>query len=140
MNHILHWILFGFLLLSANQNPLEGYRWKNRIIIISAPTENMALRNQIFSLNEAKDEMQDRDLKILQLINGSGHLDNLDSLDEASVQIIRKKHGIKEDEFELLLIGKDGTVKLRRNAYVSPQILFDLIDSMPMRRSEMKKG
>jgi len=42
-------------------------------------------------------------------------------------------------EFQgIILIGKDGGVKLRKTYIVEANEVFDLIDLMPMRRSEMK--
>lgn len=41
--------------------------------------------------------------------------------------------------FEVLLIGKDGTIKLRRTKPVAASELTALIDTMPMRQSEMGK-
>jgi hypothetical protein len=52
---------------------------------------------------------------------------------------LRKKFGVTADEFEVILIGKDGTVKLRSKAAVSTSALFQLIDAMPMRQEEMRE-
>jgi hypothetical protein len=41
--------------------------------------------------------------------------------------------------FEVLLIGKDGGVKLRRDKLVSPSEVIALIDTMPMRQEEMRR-
>jgi hypothetical protein len=58
-------------------------------------------------------------------------------LSEKSVQAIRKRFGVKVGTFQVLLIGKDGGVKLRSSGPVSMKDLFGLIDSMPMRQQEM---
>ena len=42
--------------------------------------------------------------------------------------------------FEVLLVGKDGGVKLRRDAPVATSEITRLIDTMPMRRREMEAG
>ena len=42
--------------------------------------------------------------------------------------------------FEILLVGKDGGVKLRSPAPVSTRDLFALIDAMPMRQREMREN
>jgi hypothetical protein len=42
------------------------------------------------------------------------------------------------DGFEVILIGKDGGVKLRAKTPISIQELFSLIDAMPMRRQELR--
>jgi len=41
--------------------------------------------------------------------------------------------------FEVLLVGKDGGVKLRRDKPVAASEIAALIDTMPMRREEMKR-
>ena len=41
--------------------------------------------------------------------------------------------------FEILLVGKDGSVKLRRDEPVAAADITALIDTMPMRRQEMRQ-
>ena len=41
--------------------------------------------------------------------------------------------------FELLLVGRDGGVKLRRDAPVAASEITALIDTMPMRQAEMRR-
>ncbi len=41
--------------------------------------------------------------------------------------------------FEVLLVGKDGTVKLARDAPVATAEITALIDTMPMRQQEMRR-
>jgi hypothetical protein len=41
--------------------------------------------------------------------------------------------------FEVLLVGKDGRVKLRRDAPVAASEIAALIDTMPMRQDEMRR-
>ena len=40
----------------------------------------------------------------------------------------------------MILVGKDGTEKLRAHHVVSAQALFALIDAMPMRQREMREA
>jgi hypothetical protein len=44
-----------------------------------------------------------------------------------------------EAAFEVLLVGKDGGVKLRRDQPVAASEITALIDTMPMRRNEMRR-
>ena len=41
--------------------------------------------------------------------------------------------------FELLLVGRDGSVKLRRDAPLAASEITALIDTMPMRQAEMRR-
>jgi hypothetical protein len=50
---------------------------------------------------------------------------------------LRGEFKVPVGDFAFILIGKDGTVKLRSNQTVLSGDLFALIDSMPMRREEM---
>ncbi|MEO1019351.1 MAG: DUF4174 domain-containing protein, partial [Pseudomonadota bacterium] len=51
---------------------------------------------------------------------------------------LRDAFGVENSDFRVLLIGKDGGVKLRSNEWVSAHEVFALIDTMPMRRREMQ--
>ncbi len=44
-----------------------------------------------------------------------------------------------EAAFEVLLVGKDGEVKLRREKLVAASEIITLIDTMPMRQNEMRR-
>ena len=41
--------------------------------------------------------------------------------------------------FKLVLVGKDGGVKLEKDAVLQPEELFAVIDRMPMRQREMSE-
>ena len=45
-----------------------------------------------------------------------------------------------EKEYQNLLIGKDGGVKLKNNSPISNIKIFNTIDAMPMRQREMRGG
>lgn len=48
--------------------------------------------------------------------------------------------GVSENtSFEVLLLGRDGQVKLRRTQTVAASEISALIDTMPMRQNEMKR-
>jgi len=58
---------------------------------------------------------------------------------EKAAEGTRNRFGVLSGRFQLLLIGKDGGVKLRSEQPVPTQDIFGLIDSMPMRRQEMDR-
>jgi hypothetical protein len=59
-------------------------------------------------------------------------------LAEASVARLRNEFRVEPGATVFILIGKDGTQKLRK-ANASLDELFRLIDAMPMRRREMEQ-
>ncbi len=52
---------------------------------------------------------------------------------------MRCQFDVGEGEFCTILIGKDGTLKLRSTVLVSVSDIFGLIDTMPMRQEEMSR-
>jgi len=80
----------------------------------------------------------DRELMVLEIIEQGQSRAGNQLLSEKSVQAIRKRLGVQAGTFQVLLIGKDGGVKLRSREPVSVNDLFGLIDSMPMRQQEME--
>jgi hypothetical protein len=81
-------------------------------------------------------ELNDRDMIMIHIQN-----DQLSSFPR-TLQIDLKKiseyYDLKNDDPRVILIGKDGGIKLNKSSVMHNQI-FDLIDSMPMRQSEMRK-
>ncbi len=51
---------------------------------------------------------------------------------------LRRRYDVAPGKFAVLLIGRDGSVKLRSAWPVAVHTLFDTIDAMPMRQAEMR--
>lgn len=118
---------------------LDSLRWKNRVLVILSPTEpDLSFQLQKQELASSSEGVLERDLMILEILeHGESRVGN-QILSGKSVQDIRKRLGVHTGPFQVLLIGKDGGVKLRSSEPVSTKDLFGLIDSMPMRRQEME--
>ena len=117
---------------------LDALRWKNRVFLLFSPSESDAsFQAQKQGLVSGAGGVIERDLVVLEIIEqGQSRVGN-QILSGKSVQDIRKRLGVHTGPFQVLLIGKDGGVKLRSREPVSMKDLFGLIDSMPMRRQEM---
>jgi hypothetical protein len=86
-----------------------------------------------------EDGILDRDLIILELFeNGESRFGDT-SLSQRVAPRMRRQFDVGADEFSILLIGKDSTVKLRSPSPVSVSEIFSLIDAMPMRQEEMRR-
>jgi hypothetical protein len=118
---------------------LDSLRWKNRVLVILSPTESdLSFQLQKEELASSSEGVLERDLMILEILeHGESRVGN-QILSGKSVQAIRKRLGVQRGSFQILLIGKDGGVKLRSSEPVSVKDIFGLIDSMPMRRQEME--
>ena len=119
-------------------NPIAKHQWKERVLIVSAssPT-NVGYKRQDQLLTKGKKGMKERDVVIYRLYLDHW-LDPQNSLmDKEKADAIYQKYAIDPNTFSILLIGKDGGVKMRKDDIVSTRELFQLIDRMPMRRQEM---
>jgi hypothetical protein len=141
--------IFLFLLLSlsmaqAGENnsvadlDLDSLRWKNRVIVLFSPSESDAsFQLQKQGLASSAQGVLERDLMVLEIVEQGQSRAGNHLLSEKSVQDVRKRLGVVGGSFQVLLIGKDGGVKLRSSEPVSMKDLFGLIDSMPMRQQEI---
>lgn len=116
---------------------LDAYRWQNRIILIFAPAAGDTMYAQqlaIFATREA--ELAERDLLIGQFPADEQGSFAGQPVARAGGAALRERYDVAGGDFALILIGKDGGVKLAAAEPVSTARLFELIDSMPMRQQE----
>ena len=52
---------------------------------------------------------------------------------------LRERYAVRADRFAVMLVGKDGGVKRSEDETVEMRSIYELIDTMPMRRSEMQR-
>lgn len=119
---------------------LNDYRWKNRLLLLFAPSSDVnEFKGQKRELQSQWEGVLDRDLIIMEIfLKGDSRLMN-DQLSQESGEQLRRQFRVEPDRFEVILIGKDGTVKLRNSGQVPVSDLFGLIDAMPMRQDEMRR-
>ncbi|KAM3089936.1 DUF4174 domain-containing protein [Phormidesmis sp. 146-35] len=142
-------ILLGFLLLQGQAAPqstslpkrtamdLDQYQWKNRLLLIFAPSESSAdYRSQLQFLKAQQSQLVDRNLLLIRVFKETGFVGDQAINSEAIAQL-RKRYGIQSDEFRIILVGKDGTEKRRETAPTAMNAIYRQIDQMPMRRQEM---
>ena len=131
--------MFLFPLFAWGQ--MEQHRWEDRVILLFAPEEKEAIyQEQVKHLQADRAGLADRDLVVYSIFKADGFSPNETHLAKAKIEHLRKRYEIKEGEFAILLIGKDGGEKLRNYAFTPRNDLYRLIDAMPMRRAEMRRG
>jgi hypothetical protein len=113
-------------LIAVADADLAGYKWKNRVLVILAPSESdPQVKEQRASAAASTAGFSERDLIVVTEIGVEGS--------------IHRKFGIRESDFRVLLIGKDGHCTLQWPKPVSSEVIFSAIDKMPMRRDEMSR-
>lgn len=121
---------------------LEQFKWKNRLLLVFAPDSNHPLFESLQrDISTRKHEVDDRDLVVFEILGiGTSKRDGT-QLDPHTAASLRERFDVSPKAFSLILVGKDGGVKLRRNDPVDLEEIFRLIDSMSMRQDEMlQKG
>ena len=117
---------------------LSDLKWKYRILIISDAQNEIYLKEKMNNISKYGQEIIDRDLIIFYENNENIYYNSTlvpKSLKE-SIMSLASQYQIDR---KMILIGKDGGVK--RVFQSSDQIheVFDLIDTMPMRKIEMRR-
>ncbi|MFL2785203.1 MAG: DUF4174 domain-containing protein [Paracoccaceae bacterium] len=109
----------------TSETDLKTFAWQNRLIVVFANSkEDVRLQTQIEYLKIDPAALTEREIVVLT-----------DS-DPAMDSLLRQK--FRPRGFTLLLIGKDGQVKLRKPFPWDLRALSRAIDKMPMRRQEIK--
>lgn len=117
----------------------SSYQWQNRLLLIFSPEgENETYRLQLKEFVAKERGLQERDLLLFQVFNDRVLLPNDAYLGKAEALSLRKHFIIPDKETVTLLLGKDGTEKLRSRELLTTQRLFMTIDAMPMRQEELK--
>ena len=139
-------MLFSPLPAGADPDPLSAYRWKHRLLVVYVPdTESgrATLRTFRASLDDRMQDVLARDLLIVPVGDLPGPGDALRPAVDVGApgrSDVRRRFGLQGREVQLLLIGKDGGLKARQSgAMLDLERVFELIDSMPMRREEMQR-
>lgn len=134
----------SFLLLtfsSLSSQDLDQHRWEQRVILIfGQPPKADLFQQQLKLLSSTTEKLDDRDLIIYRFFAGKGWGPDDNLLEMPRVEPIRSRYNPNKNDFQFVLIGKDGGVKLQSEQVVEMNQLFGLIDSMPMRRAEMRRN
>ena len=113
--------------------------WERRVLLVFAPhAQGAELRLQDALLEAVGDGLNERDMTVIRVF-GDDRVAVDGNIHEKSASSFYARFDVDRGEFRVILVGKDGGVKLDRNVAVRSEELFALIDSMPMRRYEMQQ-
>ncbi len=108
---------------------LDALHWHNRVVIVFGSEKNkQMLQQQSAQLAGHSQGCEERDIKVFTVM-----------IDSPGARDLQEKLHVSRQAFAVVLIGKDGSVKLRKTEPVTADELFQTIDQMPMRRQEMKR-
>lgn len=114
------------LFLEGIESNLSEYLWKKRPIVVFADTDaDPRFQEQLERLRENESALRDRDVVVLS------------DTDPAARSELRR--ALRPRGFQLVLIGKDGSVILRKPFPWTVRELNRSIDKMPMRVREIEE-
>jgi len=114
---------------------IMDYTWKNRILILYGHEDNFHEVESAFKLiKENTTNFKERDLLVLLYKDGT-FLDT-----DKNKVVFKGSSTLTTYNDGYILIGKDGGIKFQKPYPLNIKQLFDRIDSMPMRRAEMKSN
>jgi len=138
-------VLFSMIGFCANlyAQDLKQHRWENRILIVKTTyPKSKQFQAQLNQIKNAASELIERKFVLYTIIEEDFTFINYKNL---TLNNVGKLHGKlakivnNKSEFEVILIGLDGVVKLQQKNVLTKTKLFNKVDSMPMRRSEMRR-
>ena len=119
---------------------LEKYQWENRLLLVFSPSssdaEFVTFNRQ---MNETSAGVAERDLVVFRVFEVEDSRVADRPLSAADAEELRRRFRVASGRFRVVLIGKDGGVKMTRNGETELQEIFNRIDAMPMRRREMRE-
>lgn len=122
---------------------LSTHRWENRIVlIISNSQESKVFQDQVLEFKTATKGIAERKIVVYHVVPNQYRFvdyqkDNTTN-EWIGSSLLFQKYGDKKSDFNVVLIGLDGSVKLQQNNALTTTKLFTIIDGMPMRKSELK--
>ena len=144
-HHLILILSVGMMVHSAlgkdqDQVDLSAYQWKNRLLVLFAPSESdLVYQSFKEQLQRRTQEVHDRDLLAFHVFEtGEGWLTHL-RLHKEQVLFLRKRFSVMPGQRIVVLIGKDGEAKFRGELPIDLSDIFSIIDAMPMRQQEMRE-
>jgi hypothetical protein len=119
---------------------MSQFQWKNRLLFVFAPHRDHPMFDSLHnSLAAQKSEVAERDLVVFTILESGQSSMNAKLLASETALSLRKRYNVNQGEFAVILVGKDGGIKLNRQNETRLEEIFALIDAMPMRREEIRQ-
>ena len=129
--------LFSLFPLSANSGSLDGYLFDTRpVLLFTNSSDNAKYKAQLAALSEYECELYLRDLEVLKVFNERESVIDGAALPKEEVSFLKDELEVGPHSDLIVLVGKDGRVKLRAQMPIKPIDLLRLVDAMPMRQVE----
>ena len=113
---------------------LRDLKWQKRVLVV-----NTGDRIEIKKLTAVYyKDLNDRDFVVIQLDGHESYCDEKKMSRRFTKSLLKKIKNVDESDY-FILLGKDGGVKNSFTKGTEMRIIFNQVDSMPMRINEMRK-
>jgi hypothetical protein len=118
---------------------LSMHKWKDRLILVLTSDTSLTIyQDQLKIFKKESAGMKERKLVLYSITPHHYHVGEGNHQWKRSNSLY-EKFKLTDSNLEVILIGLDGTTKLRRTDILPTEELFATIDAMPMRQREMKQ-
>ncbi len=119
---------------SMTAQDISKHEWKNRLLlIISNQDSKNTYQKQVDILKENIEGLEERKMIIYSILPDK-YKKGLFSDSWKESTALNDRFRQDDTDFEVILIGLDGGIKLRQKEVLSIEKLFSTIDAMPMRQ------
>jgi hypothetical protein len=140
MRHILALIILITSTSQTYSQVLKKHQGKDRLVLVVATSEKSTdFINQIEHLNQSLESLKERKVTVYSVLPKKYRITNSTNKDWVYSSELYKTYKSADNYLTFILIGLDGSIKLRRQQLINMSELFNIIDSMPMRKSEMRQ-
>lgn len=137
--HLFSTLLFLFMSTHISAQNLNHHRWENRLILIlTNDTSAPEYQKQIDEFKSQQKGMDERKLMVYHITPNQYRTGLKENNNWKKSTDLYSQFNKGKKDFEVILIGLDGGIKLRQDELLTCQKLFSTIDVMPMRRAEMR--
>ena len=140
MKHFNLFIVISFMALNASlaAQDLSEHRWKDRILLVyTTDRDSEMFRKQLDAWTNDMEGLEERKLELYavtpSMVRRGWSRGEWEKRDDSLDKFLSKK-----GDFEVILLGLDGSVKLRQDQLLDSEKLYRTIDAMPMRQSELR--
>ena len=114
---------------TSASDPLAAHRWRSRVLVVFARSaDDSRLTEQKQLIASMGTGAEKRDLVLVEVIGST-----------SQAQLMRSHLGASDEEFAVVLVGKDGGPKLSSSQPIAADELMRTIDAMPMRQREAQR-
>ena len=115
----------------------DAYQWEKRVLVVFSPTrDDVQLKAQMDVILAQAAALEERDFVVWVLVANQSVMVDGEAKPHLFTRPFYGHFGVKESEFMVLMVGKDGGEKLRKTEAVGADELLALVDAMPMRKRE----